>query len=53
MARPHTVTASDGEFDSGQIPSGNAVAFIAPSTPGTYQIVCTIHPSMDGELVVT
>lgn len=49
----HTATASDGEFDSGQIPSGKAVAFIAPSTPGTYQIVCTIHPSMHGELVVT
>jgi plastocyanin len=49
----HTVTASDGAFDSGPIPTGKAVAFVAPSTPGTYQIVCTIHPSMHGELVVT
>jgi len=49
----HTVTASDGDFDSGQIPSGKAVAFVAPTKPGTYQIVCTIHPSMHGELVVT
>jgi plastocyanin len=48
----HTATASDGEFDSGQIPSGKAVAFIAVDA-GTYQIVCTIHPSMHGELVVT
>lgn len=51
-AEPHTVTAADGSFDSGQIPSGNAVAFVAPSAPGTYQIVCTIHPSMSGQLVV-
>ena len=42
----HTVTATDGTFDSGQIPSGKAIAFIAPTVPGTYQIVCTIHPSM-------
>jgi plastocyanin len=51
-AEPHTVTAADGSFDSGQIPSGNAVAFVAPAAPGTYQIVCTIHPSMSGQLVV-
>ena len=49
---PHTVTAADGSFDSGQIPSGNAVSFVAPSAPGTYQFVCTIHPSMQGQLIV-
>src|SRR5262245_20955235 len=50
--QPHTLTASNGAFDTGQIPSGKAVAFIAPSAPGTYEIVCTIHPSMHGQLVV-
>jgi plastocyanin len=49
----HTLTAANGSFDTGQIPSGKAVAFLAPSAPGTYQIVCTIHPSMHSELVVT
>ncbi len=51
-AEPHTVTAIDGAFDSGQIATGNAVSFAAPSAPGTYEFVCTIHPSMSGQLVV-
>ncbi len=51
-AEPHTVTAVDGAFDSGQIATGNAVSFAAPPTPGTYEFVCTIHLSMSGQLVV-
>jgi plastocyanin len=49
---PHTVTASDGAFDTGQIATGTAVSFVAPTVPGTYQFVCAIHPSMHGQLVV-
>ena len=51
-AEPHTVTAADGSFDSGPIGSGLAVSFAAPAAPGTYAFVCTIHPSMTGQLVV-
>ncbi len=51
-AEPHTVTAVDGAFDSGPIATATAISFIAPATPGTYRIVCTIHPSMSGQLVV-
>lgn len=48
----HTLTASSGGFDTGSIDGGTAVAFSAPSTPGTYDFFCTIHPSMQGRLVV-
>ena len=48
----HTVTAEDGAFDSGNVPGGKAVRFVAPDRPGTYEFICTIHPSMRGQLVV-
>jgi plastocyanin len=48
----HTVTADDGAFDSGNVPGGKAVRFVAPDRPDTYEFICTIHPSMRGQLVV-
>ena len=48
----HTVTADDGAFDSGNVPGGGAMRFVAPHRPGNYQFICTIHPSMRGQLVV-
>jgi plastocyanin len=48
----HTVTATDGTFDSGVVASTAAVAFVAPTAPGTYSFVCAIHPSMSGQLNV-
>lgn len=48
----HNVTADDGAFDSGNIPGGQAVRFVAPDRPGTYEFICTIHPSMRGQLLV-
>jgi plastocyanin len=51
---PHTLTADDGRFDTGRIAAGANVAFTVPSTPGTYKVKCTIHPTrMTGELKVT
>jgi plastocyanin len=50
-ARPHTVTADDGSFDSGRIVvrSSFAQRFGAP---GAFPYHCTLHPSMTGEIDV-
>jgi plastocyanin len=45
----HTVTG-DG-FDVSVDP-GATGTFVAPATPGTYDYVCAIHPSMKAKLVV-
>jgi plastocyanin len=49
---PHTVTADDGDFDTGQIAAGETATFVAPTEPGTYEFFCGVHPSMTGSLVV-
>jgi plastocyanin len=49
---PHTVTADDGDFDSGQVDGGSTAAFVAPAQPGTYDFHCEIHPDMSGTLTV-
>ena len=50
---PHTATSSDGLFDTDTIAGSSNGAFTAPSTPGTYALFCAIHPSMQGQLIVT
>lgn len=51
-AAAHTLTASDGAFDTGSVDEGVVTSFTAPGTPGTYDFFCEIHPSMTGSLVV-
>lgn len=47
----HTTTAEDGTWDSGTMAPDDEFTFTAEE-PGTYAYICTIHPSMMGELVV-
>ena len=48
----HTVTSIDTGFDTGPIAAGAEATFVVPSEPGAYPIVCAIHPTMAGEVVV-
>ncbi|MEO7449347.1 MAG: cupredoxin domain-containing protein [Humibacillus sp.] len=47
----HTVTSEAGGFDVKVNPNGTAT-LTAPSKPGSYPFVCTIHPDMTASLVV-
>ena len=48
---PHTVTAVDGSFDSGNLdPSEGFSWFFGES--GTFPYVCTLHPWMTGKVIV-
>jgi plastocyanin len=48
---PHTVTAREGDFDSGVLQTGDPFSQTF-ETPGTYEYFCNIHPSMTGMVVV-
>jgi plastocyanin len=49
----HTVTSTKGDFDTGDIGSGQSKTFTAPKTPGSYPYICSIHQYMTGTLVVS
>jgi plastocyanin len=47
---PHTVTADNNSFDSGQVTDGEfRLAF---DQPGSYSYHCAVHPEMKGRVVV-
>ncbi|GAA1221118.1 MULTISPECIES: cupredoxin family copper-binding protein [Streptomyces] len=48
----HTLTADDKSFDTGDLAQGESATFTAPSKPGSYSYICTIHPNMKGILTV-
>lgn len=49
----HTVTATAGKiFDTGSVAAGASATFTAPTAPGSYPYICTIHQFMHGTLVV-
>ncbi|MFZ5916427.1 MAG: cytochrome D1 domain-containing protein [Chloroflexota bacterium] len=47
----HTVTSSQGWFDSGQLAAGESFAYEFDK-PGTFRYQCTNHPSMEGVVIV-
>jgi plastocyanin len=48
---PHTVTASNGAFDSGNLDEHASWSYTFKKT-GTYTLTCTYHPNMKGTLTV-
>ncbi|MFJ9516964.1 cupredoxin domain-containing protein [Kitasatospora sp. NPDC101801] len=49
----HTLTATgQGGFDSGTIGAGKTVTFTAPTKPGSYPFICSLHQFMKGTLTV-
>jgi plastocyanin len=48
---PHTATANDGTFDSGNIAAEASWTYTA-SKPGEYAYICTYHPTMKAKLIV-
>jgi plastocyanin len=51
--QPHTVTAEDGTFDSGNPESAGATFKYTFTKAGTYDYKCNIHPQMKGTIKVT
>jgi plastocyanin len=50
---PHTATADDDAFDTGQVTPGETSAPVtAPDQPGTYAFHCEIHDAMTATLTV-
>lgn len=47
----HTATSGSGAFDSGDLDPGESFTFTF-TTPGTYDYLCTPHPTMTGSIVV-
>lgn len=47
----HTATATDGSWDTGLLEQGQS-ASITFTAPGTYNYLCTPHPSMTGRITV-
>jgi plastocyanin len=48
----HTLTATKGQFDTGDIEAGQSKTFKAPMKPGAYSYICNIHQYMMGTIVV-
>jgi plastocyanin len=48
----HTATSTTGAFDTGNI-LHNKSAVLQIDEPGSYKLICTPHPWMKGEIIVT
>ena len=48
----HTVTSSNGAFDSGNLDQGAKYSFTF-TQEGTYDYVCKYHSNMKGQIIVT
>jgi plastocyanin len=48
----HTLTATGGQFNTGNVAQNQTKTFKAPSKPGTYHFICNIHQYMMGTITV-
>jgi plastocyanin len=48
----HTLSATGGQFNTGDITPHETKTFRAPTKPGTYHYICQIHQYMMGTIVV-
>ncbi|MBP2029103.1 plastocyanin [Methanohalophilus levihalophilus] len=48
---PHTATGNEGEFDSGTLQTDESFSFTFEEA-GSFDYICTIHPSMEGVVIV-
>jgi plastocyanin len=48
----HTLTATGGQFNTGDIDQNQTKTFKAPMKPGTYHYICNIHQYMMGSIDV-
>ena len=48
---PHTVVSDTGLFRSGALDTGEGYTFTFDK-PGTYHVVCSIHPKMTATIIV-
>ena len=51
-AAAHTFTVNDTSIDQTVDPGAGGEASLEGVTPGTYHVVCTLHPQMTATLVV-
>lgn len=50
---PHTATAEDEGFDTGNLAGNQRGSITAPMQPGDYPYICDIHQYMKGTLTVS
>jgi plastocyanin len=48
----HTLSATGGQFNTGDIGPGQTKTFTAPTKAGTYSYICNIHQYMMGTIIV-
>jgi plastocyanin len=51
-SEPHTLTADDKSFDTGNLNKDRSKAITLPSA-GTFHYYCTLHPYMKGTITVS
>ena len=48
----HTLTATDGQFNTGDVTQNQTKTFKAPMKAGAYHYICNIHQYMMGSITV-